>query len=85
MKGGIAAIERHPTKDEILVGGADGIPKIYRIFRKTKRVIGDDANLIRKFPGLKGRVFDVAISRDGKQIAAGSSLNGSGEIGRAHV
>ena len=40
--------------------------EVYRMFRTSKRVIGDDANLIRKFPRLKGRVFDVAISRDGK-------------------
>ncbi|MBC8350730.1 MAG: DUF1549 domain-containing protein [Planctomycetes bacterium] len=80
LKGGIAAIDRHPTKDEILVGGADGEPKLYRVFRTSKRVIGDDANLIRKFPKLKGRVFDVAISRDGKRIAAGSCVDRTGEV-----
>ncbi|MBP90292.1 MAG: hypothetical protein CMJ64_26905 [Planctomycetaceae bacterium] len=80
LKGGIAAIDRHPTTDEILVGGADGEPKLYRVFRTSKRVIGDDANLIRKFPKLKGRVFDVAISRDGKRIAAGSCVDRTGEV-----
>ncbi|MCP4853231.1 MAG: DUF1549 domain-containing protein [Fuerstiella sp.] len=80
LKGGIAAIDRHPTRDEIIVGGADGEPKLYRVFRTSKRVIGDDANLIRKFPRLKGRVFDVAISPDGKRIAAGSCVDGTGEV-----
>ena len=80
LKGGIAAVDRHPSRDEILVGGVDGEPKLYRVFRTTKRVIGDDANLIRKFPPLKGRVFDVAISRDGKRIAAGSCVDRTGEI-----
>ena len=80
LKGGIAAIDRHPTQDEILVGGADGEPKLYRVFRTSKRVIGDDANLIRKFPPLKGRVFDVAISRDGRRIAAGSCVDRAGEV-----
>ncbi len=80
LVGGVNGVDRHPTKDEILVGGADGTPKLYRVFRQSKRVIGDDANLIRKFPPLKGRIFDVAISRDGKRIAAGSSLDGSGEV-----
>ncbi|HJN10552.1 MAG TPA: DUF1549 domain-containing protein [Pirellulaceae bacterium] len=80
LKGGIAAVDRHPTRDEILVGGADGEPKLYRVFRTSKRVIGDDANLIRKFPPLKGRVFDVAISRDGKRIAAGSCIDRTGEV-----
>ncbi len=80
LKGGIAAVDRHPVRDEILVGGVDGEPKLYRVFRTSKRVIGDDANLIRKFPPLKGRVFDVAISRDGKRVAAGSCVDRTGEI-----
>lgn len=80
LSGGIASIVRHPKSDVILVGGADGIPKLYRIFRQSKRVIGDDANLVRKFPPLKGRVFGVAISPDGSSIAAVSSDNTSGEV-----
>ncbi len=80
LKGGIAAITRHPTSDVIFVGGADGEPKLYRIFRESKRVIGDDANLIRNFPPLKGRVFGVAISKDGSHVAAVSSDNTSGEV-----
>ena len=64
-----------------MVGGADGEPKLYRILRSSKRVIGDDANLIRKFPRLKGRVFDVAISHDGTRIAAGSCVDGTGDVG----
>jgi len=80
LKGGIAAVERHPTSDVIFVGGADGVPKLYRVFRQSKRVIGDDANLIRKFPPLKGRVYGVAISADGGQVAAVSSDNRSGEV-----
>ena len=80
LKGGILSVARHPTRDEIVIGGADGVPKVYRIFRQTERRIGDDANLIRRLPGLKGRVFAVAVSADGRRIAAGSSLDGSGEI-----
>jgi len=80
LKGGILSVARHPTRDEVVIGGADGVPKVYRIFRQTERRIGDDANLIRRLPGLKGRVFAVAVSADGRRIAAGSSLDGSGEI-----
>ncbi|MFP6620206.1 MAG: DUF1553 domain-containing protein, partial [Pirellulaceae bacterium] len=80
LKGGIAAIDRHPERDEILVGGADGVPKIFRMLRTSKRVIGDNANLIRSFPALRGRIFDVAISPDGKKIVAGSSYNGTGDL-----
>ncbi len=80
LKGGIQAVDRHPERDEIVMGGSDGVAKVYRVFRLTNRVIGDDANLIRQMPSLKGRIFGVAVSRDGKRIAAGSSLDGSGEV-----
>jgi len=80
LKGGIASIARHPTRENILVGGADGAPQIYRIFRQTKRVIGDNANLIRKFPEMPGRIFSVRYSKDGNVFAAGSALDGRGQI-----
>ena len=80
LKGGIAAIDRHPEHEHILVGGADGAPQLFRIFRQTKRVIGDNANLLRKFPEMRGRVFDVRFNRTGTAFAAGSSLDGSGQV-----
>jgi WD40 repeat protein/mono/diheme cytochrome c family protein len=80
LKGGIAAVARHPKRDEIVVGGADGEPKVYRVFRQAVRVIGDDSNLIREFPAMPGRVYGVAVSGDGKRIAAGSSLDGAGQV-----
>ena len=50
LKGGLSAVARHPKRDEIVIGGSDGEPKLYRVFRQTVRVIGDDSNLIREFP-----------------------------------
>ncbi|MEX0585138.1 MAG: c-type cytochrome domain-containing protein, partial [Pirellulales bacterium] len=80
LKGGLSALARHPARDEVLVGSSDGVPRIYRMQRLTKRVIGDDANLIRKFPAMRGRVFSVDYSPDGKQIVAASSLDGKGQV-----
>ncbi len=80
LKGGLSAVARHPQRDEIIIGGSDGEPKLYRVFRQTVRVIGDDSNLIREFPPLPGRIYSVAISNDGKRIAAASSLDGKGEV-----
>jgi WD40 repeat protein/mono/diheme cytochrome c family protein len=79
-KGGVGSVDRHPTGDAVVVGGADGVPKIYRIFRESKRVIGDDANLIKKLPTMDGPVFAVAFSPDGTRVAAGGSLNGQGNL-----
>ena len=80
LKGGIQAVTRHPQRDEIVVGGSDGTPKIYRVFRQSNRAIGDDANLIRQFPAMPGRVNAVAVSPDGKRIAAASSSDGTGQV-----
>lgn len=80
LKGGLICIDRHPTKDELLAGGADGEPKIFKMVRTEARKIGDNANLIREFAALPGRLFGVAYNHDGSRIAAGSSSDGRGEV-----
>jgi WD40 repeat protein/mono/diheme cytochrome c family protein len=82
LKGGLAAVDRHPKKDELVVGGADGVPKIFRMYRPSSkaRQIGDDFNLIRAFDALPGRVYSVQYSPDGDRIVAGSSSDAVGEI-----
>jgi WD40 repeat protein/mono/diheme cytochrome c family protein len=79
LKGGLIAVDRHPTKDEVAIGGADGVPKIYQIYRTKDRKIGDDFNLIRKFPSLPGRICAVTYNHDGSRILVGSSSDGKGE------
>jgi WD40 repeat protein len=76
LRGGIQALVRHPTRNEIFVGGADGVPRVYRVFRETARVIGDDSNLIRRFDPMPGRIFSTAVSPDGSLLAAASTLDG---------
>lgn len=81
LKGGLICIERHPTKDELLCGGSDGAPKIFKMVRTQARQIGDNANLIREFAPMPGRVYGVAFSADGNRIAAASSSgDGKGEV-----
>jgi WD40 repeat protein/mono/diheme cytochrome c family protein len=80
LKGGIQSVVSHPLRDEILFGGSDGTPRIYRMQRTTARQIGDDANLLWELPPLSGRVFSVDMTRDGRTIAAGSSLDGHGNV-----
>ena len=80
LKGGLHAVDRHPSADQLLIGGSDGVPKVYRMLREKARKIGDDFNLIRKYDALPGRIFDVAFSRDGTRIVAGSSIDGRGYV-----
>ncbi len=80
LRGGVHVLARHPTRNEVLVGGTDGVPQIYRMERITKRVIGDNANLIRKFPAMQGRIFGVDFAPDGKRIVAGASFNSTGTV-----
>jgi WD40 repeat protein len=66
--------------DELLIAGADGTPKLYKMHREKKRVIGDDFNKVRVYPALIGRVNSVCFNGDGSQYVAGSSLDGAGEV-----
>jgi WD40 repeat protein/mono/diheme cytochrome c family protein len=79
LKGGLMTVDRHPKKDELLIGGADGTPKIYQMYRQQKRVIGDDFNFIGAFEEMPGRIFSARYSSDGARIVVGCSLDGVGE------
>lgn len=79
LKGGLMAVDRHPSRDELLIGGADGVPKLYQMYRTKTRVIGDDFNFIRAYEALPGRIFAARFNKDGSRLVVGSSLNGVGE------
>jgi WD40 repeat protein len=66
--------------DELLVGGADGVPRLYKMHRETKRVIGDDANKLRDYAPLAGRIAALTFDPYGRRFAAASSLDGTGQV-----
>jgi WD40 repeat protein len=66
--------------DELIIGGADGTPRLYQMHRTTKRVIGDDANKLRDYGAMPGRIYALRWAPEGDRFAAGSSLDGDGEI-----
>jgi len=66
--------------DEILSAGSDGVPRLYKMHREQKREIGDDANKIREYEKMPGRIATVAFNGDGTKFAAVSSLDGKGEV-----
>ena len=84
LKGGLVDVQRHPAHEQVLSVGADGQPRLYRIFREKDRKIGDDFNLVRAFPRLEGRLCDVDFCPDGSQFVCGAStaLSGSAQICR---
>ena len=66
--------------DEILAAGSDGVPRLYKMHREQKREIGDDANKIREYEAMPGRIATVAFNPAGTKFAAVSSLDGKGEV-----
>ncbi|RKU05896.1 hypothetical protein C6501_19355 [Candidatus Poribacteria bacterium] len=72
--GEINAIARHPNADQVLSVGEDRIPRLYRMFRQTRRDVGNtDFNLIRAYEAQSGSIDAVAFSTDGSKFAVGSS------------
>lgn len=78
LKGGLMALRRHPKKDELLIGGSDGEPKLYKMIRTQVRVIGDDFNKLKGYQPMAGRIFTLDFSADGSKFVAGASTGGTG-------
>lgn len=66
--------------NEVLAAGADGTPRLYRMHRNVRRVIGDDANKLREYEPMPGRIYSVAWDADAQLFVAGSSSDGRGEV-----
>ena len=65
------AVERHPRRDQVLIGGEDRVPYLYLMDRPRALKIADDQTLVRKFDEQNGRIHAVAFSADGGRIAVG--------------
>lgn len=78
LKGGLVDVQRHPALEQVLAIGADGEPRMYKIFRERARQIGDDFNLVRAYQKLPGRLCDVDLSASGNKFVVGSSTAVSG-------
>jgi WD40 repeat protein len=63
---------RHPKENSVLVGGEDGIPRLYQVFRTKPRTMNqEDHNLIRAYEPLGAPVNCLAFSPDGTRFAIG--------------
>jgi WD40 repeat protein len=69
LAGELTAVARHPTRDEIVIGGEERYPYLYRLDRPRNMKVGEDATLIRKLERQEGAIFALDWSPDGKHIA----------------
>ncbi len=73
LHGELAAIARHPKKDEIVIGGDDRIPYIYLMDRPHNMKVGEDATLVRQLEPQDGAIFALDWSPDGRMVAVGGA------------
>lgn len=72
----LRCLVRNPKDDQVLCGGDDGLPRLYKIFRTEVRTMNqEDHNLIRTFDKQPGTITALAFSPDGMRIAVGSDTN----------
>ena len=78
LRGELAAVARHPKMDEIVIGGEDRIPFIYRMDRPRNMKVGEEGTLVRQLHAQDGAIFALDWSPDGTRVAvagAGPSVN----------
>jgi len=68
----LRCLVRNPKEDQVLCGGDDGLPRLYKIFRTEVRTMNqEDHNLIRTFDKQPSTITSLAFSPDGMRIAVG--------------
>src|SRR5262249_44648788 len=71
----LRCLVRNPKALQVLCGGDDGIPRLYKIFRTEARTMNqEDHNLVRQYDKQLGVITALAFSDDGTTIAVGSDL-----------
>ncbi|MGO9115927.1 MAG: DUF1549 domain-containing protein [Thermoguttaceae bacterium] len=80
LRGGMQAIDRHPKRNEVVAGGADGAPKLFKMDVQAAPESGGNPNQIREYEAMPGRIYDVRFNVDGARFFAASSLDGHGHI-----
>jgi WD40 repeat protein len=69
LRGELAAVARHPSKDIVVIGGEDRIAYVYIMDRPKNMKIADDTTMIRKIERQNGVIAALAWSPDGRLIA----------------
>ncbi len=71
----LRCLVRNPKSDQVMCGGDDGIPRMYKIFRTEVRTMNqEDHNLLMAFEKQPAAITALAFSGDGSRIAIGSDI-----------
>jgi roadblock/LC7 domain-containing protein len=73
LRGELAAVARHPSREFVVIGGEERVPYIYMMDRPKVMKIADDTTLIRKLERQNGAIAALAWSGDGRRIAVGGA------------
>ena len=79
LRGGMQAIDRHPKRNEVVVGGANGARNFSR-WTSSRPGRGGNPNQIREYEAMPGRIYDIRFSGDGSRFFAAGSLDGRGQV-----
>ena len=80
LRGGMQAIDRRPKRNEVIVGGADGAPKLFKMDVQAAPEGGGNPNQIREYEAMPGRIYDLRFNAGGARFFAASSLDGRGQL-----
>ncbi len=80
LRGGMQAIDRHPKREEVVVGGADGAPKLFKMDVKAAPSTGGNPNQIREYEAMPGRIYDIRFTADGMRFFAASTLDSRSQV-----
>jgi WD40 repeat protein len=71
----LRCLVRNPKAEQVLCGGDDGIPRLYKIFRTEVRTMNqEDHNLVTAYEKQPSGITALAFSADGKYIAVGTDV-----------
>lgn len=71
----LRCLVRNPRADQVLCGGDDGIPRLYKIFRTEVRTMNqEDHNLVTAYEKQPSGITALAFSGDGARIAVGTDI-----------
>ena len=71
----ILSLVRRPGQDQALIGGGDGIPRLYQVFRTAARTMNqEDHNLIHEYERQPGIISDLAFQPGGSLFAVSTVL-----------